>query len=155
SHFPADADAHIEYARTAQLRRDHSASVARWSDVRERFPQELRGHLGHVVALRESRQLEAAETQSLAALRRFPDEVALLVEHARIAAAARSWTEAHERWQLLRQRLPDLPAGYDGGMQALSSLGRHVEAEALATDARGRFPDQPGILVGSARVAQA
>ena len=41
--FPDDPEVLIEFARTAQLRRDHDAASVRWGQVRDRFPGDVRG----------------------------------------------------------------------------------------------------------------
>src|SRR5258708_6737311 len=77
------------------------------------------------------------------AMDRFSDDREIAIERARTAEHLGDWAAALCRWELVRDRFPDEPAGYCGAAQALLRLGRVVEAEALLVEAMRRLPAIP------------
>ncbi len=71
-------------------------------------PQRSRGHAGCARTLRQQRRLEEAEAALQDGLRQFPDAIALLLEHARLASQRRDWPQAVQRWEAVRALSPDL-----------------------------------------------
>jgi tetratricopeptide (TPR) repeat protein len=145
--FPGDLGLATEYAREAQRRRDFAEAVRRWQAVRDEFPGDPGGYAGLAATLRESGQLDLAESVCTAALERFPDVPELLVQHASVAHARQDWAVAARRWEVARVRQPDKTFGYLVGAQCLRSLGQIDAAEALLRAAVERFPDDAAPLV--------
>ena len=98
--FPGDLGLATEYAREAQRRRDFAEAVRRWQAVRDEFPGDPGGYAGLAATLRESGQLDLAESVCTAALERFPDVPELLVQHASVAHARQDWAVAARRWEV-------------------------------------------------------
>ena len=151
--FPDQPGLAIEWARLGEHHSNRAEAVRRWDRVRERFPDQPAGHLGAAQARREAGQIDQAETLLAAALERFPHEGVLRFEHAVLAAARADWPAAAERWQILRERFPEQPAGYVAGAVALREQGRRADAEALLVEAAARFPGDPSAVLEHARTA--
>jgi tetratricopeptide (TPR) repeat protein len=151
--FPGEPVPPIEYAWLAHRARNWPEAARRWDEVRKHHPDQTVGFTAGAIALRELRQFDAAEALLAEALTRFPGDRGSLNEHAWLAVAQREWPEAARRWALVRERFPDDPEAYLRGAQALSSMWRHEEAEALLSDAIGRFPQDGGIAAEHAWLA--
>jgi tetratricopeptide (TPR) repeat protein len=91
----------------ATLREDWAEAVRRWTALRERFPDEVRGYAEGAKALLRSGQVAAAEAVLQDAMARFADEPSLLVQHAEVAQARQDWTLAASRWEAALARDPD------------------------------------------------
>jgi tetratricopeptide (TPR) repeat protein len=155
SSFPGDPGPAVDYAWLAHARQDWPEALRRWSAVRERFPDVPHGYSGAAVAHRNAGAFDLADALLQDALERFPDAVGLAIEHGWVAHARHDWPEAVRRWDTVRARAPDVPAGYTGGAVALRELGRFAEAEALLREAAERFPAEPHVVVEQAWLAQA
>jgi tetratricopeptide (TPR) repeat protein len=153
--FPDEASMLMEHPRAAEARRDWSEALTRWDRARARYPDHVPGYVGAAAALRELGRLEEADALLLEARDRFPDEPALIFEHCRIAESGGDANEILSRWQIALDRLPDLPLGYSRVAGALRDLRRHDEADAVLSEAQAKFPDEPGMLLEFARVAEA
>lgn len=151
--FPDQPALAIEWARLGEHHSDRSEAVRRWDLVRQRFPEQLAGHVGAAQALREAGRFDEAEALLAGALGRFPDEGLLRFEHAVVAAAREDWPAATERWASLRARFPEQPAGYVAGAVALREQGRRAGAEALLADAIAHFPEDRSPFLEFARTA--
>lgn len=151
--FAAEPAPRIEYAWLAHRARNWPEAARRWEEVRKHHPDQTVGFTAGAIALRELRRFDAAEALLAEALARFPGDRGALNEHAWLAVAQREWPQAARRWALVRERFPDNPEAYLRGAQALSSMWRHDEAEALLSDAIGRFPQDSGIAAEHAWLA--
>jgi tetratricopeptide (TPR) repeat protein len=120
----------VGLAQVAGARGDYEAAIQRWAVVRTKHPRAMPGYIFGVEALRECKRLSEAEALVEEALRRFPDEVAGFMEHAKIAEARLDWVLALQRWNVVRERF-DHPSGYISAGNALVKLARYDEAEAL------------------------
>jgi predicted Zn-dependent protease len=139
--FPNEPAAHVEQAWLLAARGRKPEAIAQWAAIRDRFPKEWVAWLGGARALKDSGDTTAAEELLRAGADKFPAEPVLLTEFASIAATRRDWPEAIQRWALVRERLPNHPAGYTSGAQALRSAERYAEAEKLLLQAAEAFPN--------------
>lgn len=150
--FPNERAPLIEYAWLATARRDWPQAVARWQQVRTRFPDQTDGYLRGAQALAATWQHEAAEQLLSDGMERFPDDAALAAEHAWSAFHRHELEPAVQRFAALRARFPETLTGYTGGATALRNLFRLAEAEALLDEAQRRFPGEPRILLEHAQL---
>ena len=151
--FPDRPRPLIEFALMADQRKDVPEALKRWTAVRERFPERREGHLGIASALQLLERPGEAEPILAAAAARFPEWLHPLQSHAFIAQQRQDWPEAAARWEQVRARFPGDLNGYVFGAGALIKLQRQDEAEALLSEAVGRFPDRPQPLIAIARMA--
>jgi tetratricopeptide (TPR) repeat protein len=79
-----------------------------------------------------------------------PDELA---GEAWAAMERRSWSEALDLWQRLRQSFPERPEGYIWPIQVLWQNGRLDDADAMAAEALARFPEDAEVSVQLAWIA--
>ena len=63
------------------------------------------------------------------------------------------WSEALGKYDELRSRFPERPAGYVGAIQALRHLDKADAADALVLDARERFPKDGWLTIQRAELA--
>ena len=138
---PDDPAPAIELAATALYRRDWASAERQFAHLRTRFPDRVGSYGGGIIALRELRRFEEAETVASEAVRRFPNEFGFRVDRAWVAQASGDWATAAERWASLRRDSPGFQSAYREGARALSAAGRHAEAESLLIEARRRFPE--------------
>ena len=148
--FPESRHLALEFARTAEARRDWARALERWSAVRDAFPDEVWGHVGSAVALRELRRTEQAESVLTGAVARFPAEPRLHIDRAVLAHHRGDWQEAAARWAEVRERFPDQAIANSQGAAALTRLQKYEEADALLAEGRKRFPDDLGVAMESA-----
>lgn len=151
---PREVDLVSGLAEVAQARGDHDAAIERWAALRKQFPGVLRGYVLGAEALMARNRLDEAETLAEQAIRRFPEEMTPYLEHARVAVQRQDWPLALQRWQPIRERF-NFVGGHIGCAQAMIHLGRHDEADALLSEARIRWPIEPGPAAELARAAQA
>ncbi|MGD0109579.1 MAG: hypothetical protein ABSC06_36960, partial [Rhodopila sp.] len=143
-----------ELAWLAQIKRDYDCSVRRWDAVRARFPGLISGYLDCVHPLRALGRITEAEAILIQAALRFPGEFAPARELASLALARRDWAQAVRLHAILREKFPDQIGGYGGGILALRELGQFEEAEAVAATAAERFPNDMGLRIEHAWLAQ-
>ena len=151
SRFPDRLGGHYHRAEVAMGRDDWTEASERWRELRREFPDEPSGYMRGAEALRRAGRLEEAEALASEAVSRFPDRLGGHYHHAEVAMGREDWIEASERWGELRRVFPDDPSGHIRGAEALRKAGRLKEAEALASRAVSRFPDQPGGLRSAGR----
>jgi tetratricopeptide (TPR) repeat protein/predicted O-methyltransferase YrrM len=152
--FPDRPEPLIEHARVAETKRDWVVTAARYTVLRIRFPDEVLGYGGGARALRELGRLDEADPLLEAAMSRFPGEPKVFIDHARIAEIRKDWAGMASRFDVVRQRFPDHEAGYTGSAQALSAVGKIVEAETLLESGQQRLPNQASLFVEHARMAE-
>jgi tetratricopeptide (TPR) repeat protein len=73
------------------------------------------------------------------------EDATKIEELAWAAHYCQKWLEAAERWEVYRERFPDLETGFALGAIALIELGRFYEADALLRVAMEKFPDSPDV----------
>lgn len=152
--FPNDFAVATEFGSQATRARDWPESLRRWEQIKERFPDRPACYRNVAAALRHMQRLADAEAVLAEAMEHCPTEAGLAVDHAWMANHRREWPEALRRWEAIRQRFPDLLAGYTGMANVLSGLGRHDEAETLLATVVQRFPQETAPLIDFASLAQ-
>ena len=151
--FATNPDVLIAHAWVAMARQDWNEADLRWRAVRQRFPERLDGYIGATQALRYAGRHSEAEAICAEALARFPQAAELLIEYAWLAMARWSWGEAVCRWQAARQHAPDRIEPWIWPISALRASSRLDEAEAMASEALARFPDNTVALGEQIKIA--
>lgn len=140
---PGDAALALEHARIAHAAQDWPEAARRWQHLRACAPAEPAGYAGGAQALGADGRPDEADAVLTQAVERFPDQAALALEWARLGEHRDDAAEVLRRWELVRQRHPDQLAGQLGAVQALRQAERFEAAEAAATAALERFPEEP------------
>jgi tetratricopeptide (TPR) repeat protein len=141
--FPNDAAPAMALASLTLSQRDWPQAERLHAILRQRFPDQIGGYGGGVLALRELYRFDDADALAAEAAARFPDDVSLRIDHAWLAQSARDWNAAIDRWAAVRAAKPDFLDAYIQASRALRSSWRHEEAEALLQAAMQQFPDAP------------
>jgi tetratricopeptide (TPR) repeat protein len=131
------------WAYFAQHNLDADETLRRWAVVRERVPGHSVGYVGAATALRGVARYAEAEAMLAGALARFPIDSGPVIEYAVVAQTQADWAEAARRWEVVRTRFPDHPAGYTHGAIALRNAAQLDEAEALLRQAIAFMPSDP------------
>jgi tetratricopeptide (TPR) repeat protein len=143
----------INFARLADTRKDWAEAERRWQVLREHFPHALHGYVGSAVALRELNRLDEAEKILLEATKRFPQEIIILHDLARVAERRADWVTAEGYWRACLVIDSDPWWVLSGLATALREQGRTTEAEAVLLDAQARHPHEIAYFIDHARVA--
>ena len=109
--FPDDPRLAISYAWSAHLRGD---KVGDWQEARERwrllvlrFPGESLGYAKLAFVLTKYfGHIDEAEALLSTGMERFPDDIAIACQYARVADYRQDWAEALRRWDVLLVRWP-------------------------------------------------
>jgi len=138
--FPEDAGIAIQYAWTAYVRPNwpevRPDALARWEDVRHRFPDNSEGYAMNAHALLRLGRLDEAEAVISEAAKRFPTDYQVLVYRAQTAARRRDWPEALRRWKDVQALYPqgyEISEGFDM-LRMVSQLER-VDREEIGAHA--------------------
>jgi tetratricopeptide (TPR) repeat protein len=140
-------DRAAERIRLAWSRHEAKEALRRCKILRSRFPNEVTGYTLTLMILRETNQIEEAETLAEFALNRFANEPSFRIERAMLAFHRRNWDEAIRRFAALRQAFPQTVEGYLHGIMALREAGRLEDAEVLAKEGIERFRGEVGLAV--------
>ncbi len=97
----------IERARVAEARGDQDAAIARFTELRDHFPDIPAGHVGLAGALSRSERHDEADAVLTDAVARFPNDAGTAAEHGQVAARRHDWSTALARWTAAQQRFPD------------------------------------------------
>ncbi len=151
--YPAAPELLQAWCNLAVQRRDWASAAERCREMRARFPEDPSGYVMGVRALAASGEIAAAGALITEALRRFPTHQGAIRAWVDLAMRVRNLPEAVQRWETVRRLLPNIPFGYAGGIRVLAELGRSAEAEALAEQARMRFPADLEVLTAWANAA--
>ena len=149
------ADELVGAAWAAMDRQENDEALRLWAALREHSPDLLESHIWPIQILWQAERFDEAEAMATKALRLFPDDVELLVQHAWVANTEPRWDEAAERWARVRARAPERHEGYVWGAHALWQSGQLDAAEAVAAEGVRRFPDNPEALAQHGWVATA
>jgi tetratricopeptide (TPR) repeat protein len=150
--FPKDIRVWLEWARSAEFRRDWPEALRRWEVVGETF-QHVQCDIGLAHALEELGRFEEAEQRLKDAQGRRPLLEVISIALARLANRRGDKEEAVLRWADTRRRFPLLPVGYQEGFRQLVKMGRWADAETLLLAAGGRFPAEAWPAVEYASLA--
>ncbi len=130
SRFPRNYVIIVTHARHAERRRDWSKALERWQVVRDRF-DDFVGPVGMAQALREMGRYSEAREIATDVTERFPTNPWAHVELAKIAGVEADLEGAVQRWEIVREKFPDLAVGYTAGADAARRVGREVEADKI------------------------
>ena len=139
--YPANPIFAVGLARLAITRGNNEIAVARAAAIRRSFPFLTEGYAIGLMALRNLQRLEEAQRLVEHGMRRFPEEVTMFIEFARLTATQNQWDQALLGWDAVRARF-DHASGYLGASDVLIQLGRVDEAEAILIAGRVRFPTE-------------
>ena len=151
---PASFELFQRYAGSAEVTRDWPAAVARWTAVRERWPDHWAGFTGAANALLELRELDAAVQLLAAADQEHPEIFWVQLLRARVLTIKGDLIAALPVWRFIRDKWPDSSDGYFGGTSCLRQLGRHDEADAIIQEGVARLPTHIGLAIDFATLAE-
>jgi tetratricopeptide (TPR) repeat protein len=151
--FPDQPGPRIAWADLASRGNDWAEAVARWEQVRQRFPGEVRSWIENANALANTARPDAAETLFQDALSRFPASLEVMLHWALLGNRHQATDVALQRWERLRDTFPDQPQGYVFGAYALQDSNHPDAAETLITAALQRFPANAEILRAAGEIA--
>ena len=99
--------------------------------AREKAPEHLQTWLISADCAERRGDQKLAESYNEKAYQCEPDRPAPFIQHAEQAMRTQQWSQALERWAILRSRFPDVPAGYLRAAEAARQLGHSKEARKL------------------------
>jgi predicted Zn-dependent protease len=134
---------------------DPEAAVERWASMQARMPDAPGLRIGLAHAYKAAGQLDKSERMVSDSLQRMPNNVALLVQYADLAARRNDWDTAATRWAVVRKMAPERLDAVIGSIAALRQSNRLDEAEALAQPALQAHPDDPDLNTSYAAIAAA
>jgi hypothetical protein len=144
----------IEQARDA-LGRDPARAASLAAELRQHVPDSPEGYQIGAAAAREWRRFDEAATILSAARVRFPTYAWPVAEAAWTAHSGGDAAEAMRLAAELRDRFPDVPAGYHAGSAAARDLRLFDESATILASGRARFPDEPWPISEAAWTAHA
>ncbi len=158
--FPASTDIALGHALVwstpaGGLRklRDWPKVFARFSALHEAFPDFAAGFSAHIRKLRETEQLQQAESLGRQAGARFPKETGVAIELARVIRSAAGPAAAADALAEAVAANPHDPQLHAERAIMLMEAGRLEEAEALCMEAATRFRYHPRPLIALADIA--
>ena len=143
--YPADRSLLYEHAFSAHAAGRYAVAISRWEAALAVAPDLAMCHAGVAANLRETGAIERAAAVIAAALARFPDDLTILSEAARIADMRLRFNEALPLWRRAAEAPSPAPEWLQGEAHALLRLGRFKEAQQVLDRARQRFPEAPGL----------
>ncbi len=143
--YPADRSLLYEHAFSAHAAGRYAVAISRWEAALAVAPDLAMCHAGVAANLRETGAVERAAAVIAAALARFPDDLTILSEAARIADMRLRFDEALPLWRRAAEATSPAPEWLQGEAHALLRLGRVEEAQQALDRARRRFPEAPGL----------
>ena len=117
--FPEEDALVISYAWSAHFKGDQDAdwyeASNRWRVLNSTCPNvSLGANMLSFCLMRYLGKADEAECVLVDAMRRFPDDVDIAVQHARVADYKRDWAEAMRRWDALVARWPNVESIREG-----------------------------------------
>jgi tetratricopeptide (TPR) repeat protein len=153
--FPLELWPLTELAQAALARAAWGQGIAAAARLRHAFPAEEHGYRIGALCLLRTRQFVDAELVLQQAMETFGKCAWAAADYARAARLQTHWHDAIDRWADYRAAFPDHPEGFVEGAIANTSMAQFDAADALLTEAMGRFPNDPRVLEHYARTAQA
>ncbi len=148
-HHPTNATMLMESAKNASARKDWAGAVARWQRVIEQCPPSVEAYFGRIDALIHAEQVNAAEIVSAEAIGFAPENRALLIQNAELAALRLDTAGAKQRWQALKHKFPNDPVIDEGMSAAQKRLTEEKRSEKLDEKIAEKIP-----VRGSIRLEQ-
>jgi predicted Zn-dependent protease len=131
---------------------DLEAALLAWSQVRDLAPHLSTGWFKPAELLFRIGDFDAAEILLRDGTNRFPRDHGFFIEYGWAAHRKKAWADAEQRWAEVRNRFPDIQAGYVCGAASYRESGRLDEAARLLHVAVDRFPDDVNAFVEQARL---
>ena len=153
--FPNDRTILYEYAMSAHNSGQYTVAITRWERALLSAPDIPMCHCGLAANLRETRQVDLAQSVIDEASRLFPDDLVVVSEAARIADARGLDEVSVKLWAQAAASKNPSPDWLEGEAQALFRLGRYSEADAVIKTGRDRFPDSQGLIAVEGLLAAA
>lgn len=144
--YPDDRSLLYEHAFSAHEAGRYSVAIGRWEKALVAAPDLAMCHAGVAANLRETGDIERASAVIAAALARFPADLTVVTEAARIADMRLRFDESLPLWRRAAEAPSPAPEWLYGEAHALLRLGRFDDAQRALDIARPRFPDAPGLL---------
>lgn len=151
--FPDDQAIAFLNGWLATRRREVAEAERIWREARERYPNEVDGYLGYALALRDVGRLDEADSILAEASVKFPSNVVIAMDFARIPERKRNWPQAVERWRQIVGKFPDVTEAYIGLANSLRDGAFVAEAQAVLRIAIERFPDSADVAAAAAGLA--
>ena len=151
--FPSDRTLLFEYAMSAHNSGRYEIAIRRWENALRVAPDVAMCFCGLAANLRETRQLDRAQSVIDQATRAFPEDLVVVSEAARIAAARGLDETALALWTKAVAPGNPTPDWVQGKAEALIRLGRLSEAEAVVRSGRDRFPGVQGLMAVEGHLA--
>jgi predicted Zn-dependent protease len=151
--LPDEIGVVIELAHLIERGAHWAEALELWTAVRERTPEDIRGHLHTAQALRALGRAAESEAVLQEAAELHPAEPHLLHDLARAAEWRQGWSEAATRWQDCIAHFPDEIDFYLRARAAAQRAGQGPLADSIAVAAAARFPDRSEFLAERAREA--
>jgi HAD superfamily phosphatase (TIGR01681 family) len=152
--FPKDSSTWSVLAQLAEQRLDWKTAEQHWRRFLELDNQSAWPYEALARALRLQRKFDAAAALLADSQARFPDELWIYSEQARLAQDRRDWPFALSGWQKVQNRFPEVWDGYGGLFAVLSEMGCKDEAQAVLETAISHFPNDVAALDALATAAE-
>lgn len=152
---PHHAELLEQHAFSAHNSGRYQEAIKRWERVREACPELAMAWSGLAANDRELGRIDQASTTIAAALQRFPDDLAVISEAARIADRRGAASEALLLWGRMLETQAVDPGWLQGYLNNLILLRRFDEAAIELHRALSRFPDHSGLLATRGMLAMA
>lgn len=144
--FPGDKSLLYEHASSAHAAGRYTVAIERWEKALAADPDLAMCHAGLAANLRETGDLERAAVTIETALARFPVDLTVATEAARIADRSLRFDRSLPLWRRAAGTAQPAPEWLQGEIHALIRLVRFPEAEAALVAAKARFPQHPGLM---------
>ncbi len=141
--FPDNRQVLVDLGHVKVRRRDFAGAAEIWEEVRAQFPKDVESYIWGSFALRELRQLQAAEELLRAGLELHPTHQHLLADLARLAQLQGDWGETLRRWEAAGRVMPGAIEPQIGRAAALRGLRRFDEALSSLRELMEHFPERP------------
>ncbi len=143
--YPNDRALLYEHAFSAHEAGHYAVAITRWKAALAASPDLAMCHAGVAANLREVGDIERASATIGTALARFPDDLTVMTEAARITDMQLRFAESLPLWQRAAEAPNPASEWLQGEAHALLRLGRFDEAQRALDRARPRFPESPGL----------
>ena len=144
--YPGDRALLYEHAFSAHEAGRYAVAIARWEAALAAAPDLAMCHAGVAANLRETGDRARATTVIATALARFPHDLTVITEAARIADMRLRFDESLPLWRRAAEAPNPAPEWIGGEAHALLRLGRFDAAQDVLDRARSRFPNAPGLM---------
>ena len=153
--FPDHPELLVQYAFSAHNSRRYDDAMVRWERARDKQPDFAMAWCGIAANARERSKITEASSVIAEALRRFPDDLNVIAEAARIADRRGASAEAIVLWKRMIEKPPIHPEWLQGYATNLVLLGRFDEAAVELDHSSALYPDHPGLLAVKGILAMA